>query len=206
MSSISSIGGASNLYQYLQNASAAGQTSSTAATTATTATDGTDATDGASSGQAVQGGHHHHHHHGQGSSSGAAANSQLFQQIQQAVTSALQSAGTNNADPNKTIEDAISQVFQNNNSAQTGSTTNPNDPSATANSAATTGTTTGGTTGADGTSALQAFFQALQNAGINPQQFHQDLLTAVQDAQNGNANPATAFQSLPPGSIIDTLG
>jgi hypothetical protein len=194
MSSIAGAGAANGLYQYLQNNAAVTQP---AASDASAATANTAATTDPSSAQGAQGAHHHHRH----GHAGAGGSSQLFQQIQQAVSSALQSAGTSGANPNQTIEDAITKVFQNNTSAPASGTTNPNDSAASANTSATTGTP-----GADGTSALQAFFNTLQNAGVNPQQFHQDFLTAVQNAQNGNVDPTTAYQSLPPGSILNVLG
>ena len=41
---------------------------------------------------------------------------------------------------------------------------------------------------------------------VDPQQFHQDLLAAIKDAQNGGqADPATLFKNFPPGSNVDTI-
>ena len=200
MSAISSI--SANLYQYSQNLSATTQapaTSAAAATTAATATAGATSTDGTTSGQPVQG--HRHHHHG--GHSGAGANSQLFQQVQQAVTSALQSSSQSGTNPNQAVEDAITKVLQNNTSAvpQT-----PNGAAQANTSASTASQRTTGAPGTPGTSSLQAFFQTLQSAGINPQQFQQDFASAVQNAQNGNADASTAFKSFPPGSVVDTFG
>ena len=43
--------------------------------------------------------------------------------------------------------------------------------------------------------------------GVDPQQFHQDFMAAIKDAQqNGNADPRTALQSFPLGSAVDTQG
>ena len=39
---------------------------------------------------------------------------------------------------------------------------------------------------------------------MTPQQFRSDFLAAVKDAQGGQADPSTAFKSLPPGSTVDT--
>lgn len=200
MSSISSIGGGNGLFGILQSLSA---TTASQAATASVATTNTAATTGPDLAQLVQGGGHHHHHHGQGGQT-QGANNQLFSQIQQAVTSALQSATQSGTNPNQAVETAISQVFQNNNSAAQSTSTSAaqtNTPASTTDAQGTTGTPS-----STGNSALQAFFQTLQNAGIDPQQFHQDFLTAVQNAQSGTANPATAFQSFPPGSILDAVG
>ena len=201
MSSISGVGGGIGLSQFYPSVSGASQSSSTTATTAANSSLSTSSTDGSTSGQQVHGRHHHGHH-------GDGGNSQLFSQLQSAVSSALQSATQGGTDPNQAIEDAIEKVFQNNNSATspngTSTSSTPNGDAASANTPL---STTGDTPGSNGSSGLQAFFQTLQNAGIDPQQFHQDFLTAVQSAQNGGAtNPSLAFQSLPPGSIIDTTG
>jgi hypothetical protein len=202
MSSISSIGGGIDLSQYYQGVAGTNSASPASTTAATTAISSTDPTSSTDAGQQVHG-----HHHRGGHGKGGGANSQLFSQLQTAVTSALQSA-TPGTDPNQTIEEAISQVFQNNNSAaQTGSetqqasTTDPN-----AAQANTPLSTTPSGNGTSGNSALQAFFQTLQSAGVNPQQFHQDFFTAVQNAQNGSVNPSTALQSLPIGSLVDATG
>ena len=48
-----------------------------------------------------------------------------------------------------------------------------------------------------------SFAQLLQAHGVSLQQFQADLLAAVKDAQNGKVNPATALQSLPPGSALN---
>jgi len=190
MSSISGIGpNAQSLYQFVQSLSGAGQSQSTGATTATAASPATPTTTAQtiaqaaqSIGQALQGGHHHHH--------GGA-----LKQIQDSVTNALQNAQSSGstANPNKIVEDAISQVLGNNNAAV---------PSSTGDTDGSTGTTSGSSAASN----TQSFFQTLQSFGVSPQQFQQDLLSAVKDAQNGNVNTSTAFQNFPVGSTLDTVG
>jgi hypothetical protein len=197
MSSISSISGGTSLYSYLQNLSSTTESQTTAPTSATTDTNTAASTSASGSGQSVQGAHHHHGH-------GKGGQSQLFQQIQQAVTTALQSAQQNGStNPNQTIEDAIASVFKN----QTAGAASQQQTAATGQTPSADGDADGSTTGAvgGGSSATQAFFQNLQSLGIDPAQFHQDFLAAVQDAQGGtNVDPSSLFQSLPPGSIVDT--
>jgi hypothetical protein len=200
MSSISTVGGGTSLYSFLQSVTQSNQPSSTAATSAST-TDPTSNTESSSSTPV----HGHHHHHGKNSGGQDA----LFTQLQQTVTSALQSAEQDGTDPNTAIEDAISKIFQNNNSATgtlgTAGSTGTNSEAAQANTPASlTGTSSSSTT--PGTSSAQAFFQTLQSFGVDPQQFHQDFLAAAQGAQNGSTDPSAAFQSFPPGSLIDTTG
>jgi hypothetical protein len=171
-----------SLYQFLQSISGNAQAQAASAASATASTE-------APAGQAVQGaGHHHHHGHGGGAG---------FKKIEQAVTDALQSAN-GSSDPNKTIEDAIAKVFQDN------STTS----STTSGAADTDGDTDGSSatqaSPQNDAAARQAFFQTLKSYGVDPQQFRQDLLAAMKDAQGGQVNPSTAFQSFPPGVAVDT--
>jgi hypothetical protein len=189
MSSASSVGGVGQgLYQFIRSISATSPSQPAAST---------DATGSTSSAQGVQGSGHHHH--------GGGAQ---FKQIQDAVTSALQqaqSSGTT-ADPNKIIESAIAKVLKN-----AGSATSSTGAAGQAASAASDGDgdhshSTGGTTNAAPSSGGNPFLQALQSLGVSPQQFHSDFLAAIQDAKAGNPNPATAFQSFPPGTTLDTIG
>jgi hypothetical protein len=175
---MSSINGAAQVvYQYVQSApvddqSTAGSTSS-AATTADVS-----AAQTSTNPQVHESGHHHHHGGGE-----------FFKQIQDAVTSALQStaAGTS-TDPNQTIEDAITQVLQN------GGTSAPS---------TTTGVAEGASTTGNAGSTQQSFAQTLQANGVNPQQFRQDFLAALKEAQGGHVNPGVAFASFPPGVLVD---
>jgi hypothetical protein len=142
---------------------------------------------GASGG--AKGGHHRHHGIGGGAAGGAAGagGQQQVSSLLDTIASALQSADPS-ADPNQVIEDTVTKLLQ---SGTTG-----------ANGAASTSL---GTVQAAGTQASnqQSFVQLLQAHGVNLQQFQSDLLTAVKDAQNGKVNPATALQSLPPGSALN---
>lgn len=194
MSSISSISAGSGLSQFLQSlsSSTASPTSPVAPTDAATAPTSADAlTSDQNSLTPVAG----HHHHGGGGKGGGG---EFFSRIQSAVTSALQNAqGDTSADPNSIIENAIAGVFQESNppgaAPASGLATDP--------SSSTTSTTTAGAT----SSAYQNFLQTLQANGVDAQQFHQDFLNAVQQAQNGQSNPANAFQNWPLGSALDTI-
>ena len=192
MSAVSSVDSGTGLYQFIQQLGAGGTTTAAAPTAATDATSAA-ATDSSQATPAAGGGHHHHGHGG------------MFKQIESAVTSALQSAQANgNSDPNKVIEDAIAKVFQNagaNGPSSGGAQqTSGSDPDGDGD------TDAAGKADSDGNSSRQAFLQTLQSLGVDPQQFHADFLAAVQDAQNGQVNPATAMQSFPPGSNVDTIG
>jgi hypothetical protein len=200
MSSISGIDGGSSLALYFQNLSATSNTSATDATTATSPTTTTSSTSNTDASPAIQGGHHHHHGHAD------AAKSEFFQQLQTAVTGALQSAQQGGTDPNKAIQDAISQIFNNNNSSATSQTSAPANQPATTNDSNDGPPASAGDPPGSATSSLQAFFNTLQSYGIDPQQFHQDFLAAATNAQNGAVNTSTAFQSIPPGTLIDAIG
>jgi hypothetical protein len=163
MSTVSSISSNSNLYQFLQNLQQSSGISS--------------ATGG---GSGVQGAHHHHKHGGGGGSGG------LMSQVQNAVTSALQSAKSSGSttDPNQIVQNAIAQVLQNDSTAATaGSST----------TAATAGAATAGTTAA---SSPQAFFQTLQASGVSPQQFLSDFMAALQSTQSSQLNSGSLTGSL----------
>lgn len=111
------------------------------------------------------------HHHNQGAG--------LFHQIQQAVTSALQSGGSSNA--NAAIQTAIAQVLKSN----AGTIANPNfsAPAPTNQSA-------------------QSFLQTLQANGVTPQQFQNDLLAAMQEE---GVNPQSVASQIPPGLLVDAI-
>jgi hypothetical protein len=184
MSSVSGVG--SSLYQFLQSLSTNPQVQAASATTPAATTATTDA--GAASGQQVQAtGHHHHHGHGNG---------EMFKKIESAVTDALQQAqaGGSTTDPNKIIEDAIAKVLTDSQTTSPKSGTNPT---------STGDAQTTGQVGQASDASRQAFFQMLKSAGVDPQQFRQDLLAAIKDAKGGQADPSTAFQSFPPGTFVD---
>ncbi len=193
---MSAINGSGNgLFQFLQQLS--GNTSASSTPTVASAAGVTTPT----SGQAVSGASHHHKHGGGG-----------FKKIEDAVTSALQSAQSNSSsDPNQIIEDALAKVLSADPTASNPATSaNANgvtpaadsdgdtNSSGTSNAASATSTTP--------SSAKQSFFQTLQSFGVSPQQFHSDFLAAIKDAQGGQVDPGTAFQSFPPGVNLDVLG
>ena len=110
----------------------------------------------------------------QTSQTGTTSANALFQTLADSVNNALSTAsGNSSVDPNQLVENAISQVIQQNSTAsgQSGS--------------------------------LQDFLQTLQSNGVDPQQFQSDFLTAIQQAQNGVGHTATAFSSFPPGLTLD---
>jgi hypothetical protein len=184
----------SGLSQFVQSVSSTSPTQSSDAVQVGATTDASSATD-ASAAQQVQGGRHHHHGGGGGA---------FFSKIQSAVSNALQQAQSGDAtDPNQAIQNAIESVLKGGgdptNGASTDGSTSLTDPSATDPSATTAASS-------DPQQSQSAFFQTLQQFGVDPQQFHQDFLSALQNAQNGNADPSSVFQSFPPGSAIDTTG
>jgi hypothetical protein len=111
---------------------------------------------------------------GSSSSTGGTA---LITQIQQTVTSALQSAKASGStkDPNQIVEDSIASLLKNVFSGKT-----PPAPST--------------------PTSPQAFENALKSAGITSQQFQSDLKSAIQDAQNSLATP------IPTGTTLDVTG
>lgn len=180
MSAISSVG--SGLQQFVQGISV-NAASGAASTQQTTVAGGGDAVQGA-----------HHHHRGGGGAG--------FAKVQQAVTSALEAAKSSGSttDPNRVIQDAIKQAFQQN---QPGGT-----PSAPAASGADADGDQDGSAAAGGSTspdaARQAFAQTLQSFGVSEQQFHADFAAALQGAQGGQADASAAFKSFPAGSVVDT--
>jgi len=200
--SINGLGqGLNQLFGSFSGASPTPSTSSTGSTTAASSTSPAGAATPAAPPTQQVSGHHHRHGHGGG---------KQFQQIQDAVTTALQSAGSSgsNSDPNKVIEDAIAKVFK-----QAGTGASSTSPST---SAAGPQQPTGSDSDGDGNvdasgqadnSSQQAFFKTLQSLGVSPQQFRNDFLAAVKDAQqSGNVDVSTALKSLPIGSTLDAIG
>ncbi|MGD0461526.1 MAG: hypothetical protein ABSB74_03455 [Tepidisphaeraceae bacterium] len=125
------------------------------------------------------------------------SNGVFLSQIQQAVTTALQSAQSDGAsDPNQVIEDAITKLLKNmgvgSNRATAASTNSPANPSPAQT--------------APSDSANQAFASLLESVGISPQQFQADFQAAVRDAQRGSVNPNTALRNIPIGSTLDVTG
>ncbi len=180
MSTISSLGSDQSVFSTLSNLAAGQQPTSQAdASTGTAAS-----SNQSGSTQTVHEGHHHHHGGGKGGA--------LFNQLQSAVTSALESAqadGTD-SDPNQIIQNTINKVLSGQQNGSTGTTTSATDASAP--------TTTS-------TTSKAAFQQLLASNGIDAQQFQQDFQAAIQEAQNGGSTDASGiFSSFPPGSAVDT--
>ena len=63
---------------------------------------------------------------------------------------------------------------------------------------------TGSTQAAD-SAARQTFFKLLMDNGIAPEQFRNDLLTAIQNSENGQVDRGTALQSLSAGLTVDAM-
>jgi hypothetical protein len=136
-----------------------------------------------------------HHHHGHGGA-------EMFQKLQSAVTTALQAAQSDgSSDPNQVVEDAIQKVLagKSDSSGQGNSQASSNDGSGDQAASATDSSQ-------NAPDSRQAFFDTLKSYGIDPQQFHADFVAAVKQAKEGQADPSSAFQSFPPGTLVDSTG
>jgi hypothetical protein len=104
-----------------------------------------------------------------------------FGQIEYAVNVALFS-GRNHPtdDPESLVRKAIAQAF-----GSRESQLEPND--------------------AQDLPAMQAYQRALQAHGVSVPKFHEDLVTAVADAQRGRIDPTNVFRNFPVGSSIDAV-
>ena len=141
----------------------------------------------AASTKGVQAAHHQRRHQGAGAGSGGSAGTQSqVTSLLDTISQALQSTDAS-SDPNQVIEDTVAKLLQNNGSA---SGVTPDTVNTAGNQVA----------------SQPAFLNLLKAHGVTPQQFQADLAAAVKDAQNGKVNPATALQSLPPGSALDVTG
>lgn len=148
---------------------------------------GTAASAGSTQGAKV--GHHHRRHQGAGAGSGGSAGTQTqVTSLLDTISQALQSTDAS-SDPNQVVEDTVAKLLENNGSAVGGSSNG-----VTADTVKTAGNQVASQPG---------FLDLLKAHGITPQQFQADLAAAVKDAQNGKVNPATAVQSLPPGSALN---
>ena len=132
------------------------------------------------------------------SSGSQATNSQLFTQIRQAVTTALQisknSGSTTN--PNQVVENSIANLLKNLGFGG----------SAAASTLAAAESNGQGPEQTGSPNASEGFQKLLSSVGITPQQFRSDFLAAVQSAQSGSANPSSAFKNFPTGNILDVTG
>ncbi len=120
----------------------------------------------------------------------------LFQKIESAVTAALQSAG-DTSDPNRVIQDTLTSLLTGSNKANAVA-----DPTTNANSAPTSSAATPATPAKD---SHHAFAALLQQHGVDPQQFLQDLKSALSAAQQGPPDLAQAFRGFPPGTGVDSF-
>jgi hypothetical protein len=151
-----------------------------------------------SSSGALTGTSSHHHHHGGG-----------FGKLADAVTNALQSAGNASSgsiatDPNQTITEALTKIFQNGSLGSIGSTASDGD-GATAASATDPDATTGAAPSASGLPA--DFVQTLKSFGVTAQQFQTDFTSALKTAQqSGKVDLSNVFKNFPTGSLVDALG
>ncbi len=150
---------------------------------------GAAAASNSSSSTPVTGGHRHKHGGGG------------FEKLANAITSALQSVGTGGSatDANQTITDALTKIFKNQSLSPTGET----DPTA---------STTQEIASPDSTDKTNAglpdsFVQTLKSFGVTPQQFQNDLNSALQSAQkSGGVDLSSIFKSFPIGSAVDAVG
>jgi hypothetical protein len=146
---------------------------------------------GAASTKGVQAAHHHRRHQGAGAGSGGSAGTQSqITSLLDTISKALQSTDAS-SDPNQVIEDTVAKLLENNGSA------------AGANGSLSGITADAVQTAGNQVASQPGFLDLLKAHGVTPQQFQADLAAAVKDAQNGKVNPATALQSLPPGSALN---
>ncbi|HEY1685360.1 MAG TPA: hypothetical protein VGG19_11395 [Tepidisphaeraceae bacterium] len=196
MSAVSGIGN-SAIYQYLQATQASQSTQSgvSGSSSASSASSVQAAINNSGSSKA-HGSHRHQDDSAAMAQPGGTGGSQRMQQLQNAVVTALQTAKANpSSDSNDIVQSAIASIFKN--------SMNASAPQAAGTDA--DGDDDGSATAASDTDTEQStFFDTLQQYGIDPQQFQQDFQTAVQQAQGGEIDSSTAFQSFPPGVIVDT--
>lgn len=125
-------------------------------------------------------------------SPGYGARHALIAKIEAAVTTALQSSQSNaSADPNQVIQNAIAQVLSGN-------------ASPTQAAASTAQTQAAGQSPTDDDSVQATFLQTLQQFGIDPEQFRQDLFSALQNFKGGTAGANAASQLFPSGALLNT--
>jgi hypothetical protein len=105
----------------------------------------------------------------------------MIAKIESAVTQALQASQSNaSADPNQVIQNAITQVLNGTNA-------------------------TPAPAGADDNSVQATFAETLKQFGVDPQQFRQDLLSALQHVKGSATGTGTTSQFFPTGSLLNTI-
>jgi hypothetical protein len=128
----------------------------------------------------------------------------LFKKISDAVVGALNSQ-TNSAsgntaaigpnppttttDPNQKIENAIVNILK----SATNTTNGSNN-------------ITDSETDANSPTSGQSLLQSLQQNGVTPEQFRNDLLAALQQTQGSTQSFATLASNFPPGLLVNTVG
>ena len=125
-----------------------------------------------------------------------------FHQLENAVSGALDSAQQNpTADPNQIIHGAIRSAFR--------TATPTTGANSTGNGAASYSDSVDSDISAESaantSAATQSYLQTLRAYGVDPQQFHGDLLSAVMDAQHGHVDPSTVFRHFPVGASLDAV-
>ena len=217
--SIASVSGSSNLYQYLQSLNSASSTGSTAPQTVEAAnTVGSDTTQSTTNTSSSQG--------ATGSNSGTPT---LVQQLETAIQNAVNGvSSTQSNDPQavlSSVEQAIQTTLQQNgiNPSQVsqagghhhhghhggGKSGSAGGLLAALGTSATGSSTSSGDTSTSGaptqTSQTPGLDSLLSQLNIDPQQFKNDVISALSSSQNGNINQSQVFQSFPTGQNLNTL-
>jgi hypothetical protein len=196
MSSVSLGGISPTLYTYLQSVNSAKKASRSAPTPPVTTSEDSDGdSDGSSS--ATQG----------TSTNQPLGGGALFQALQTAVASALQTAQSSSttANSNQVIQSAIAQILK---TQQNGAKSTSGQTSAAGNDPDGDGDTDApGVTDNDTAAAQSNFAQLLQSNGVNAQQFQNNFRAAIQSARSGaSASPGSVFSGFPTGSTLDVVG
>ena len=119
-----------------------------------------------------------------------------MQKLQETVTNALQAAKASGstADPNKTIQDAISKILKGFGTSASGGTASDSDSDSDSSTAAdsTTGT---------------SFADVLKSFGVTSDDFQNDFQSAIKNVMSDASNPSKSYgNSLASGSLLDALG
>ena len=125
--------------------------------------------------------------------------SQIFTQIRQAVTTALQKAQLSHSsqDPNQIVQSTIASLLKNLGFGSS-STAASNLAAAEINGQ--------GPEESGSSSSSEGFQKILASSGISTQQFKSDLMSAIQTVQGGSTNPFSGFSNIPVGSMLDVTG
>jgi hypothetical protein len=189
--SIVGVSSSSNLYQYLQSLNNAASTGTTAPQTVGATDTNVDADGSSATPSTVS-----TTNSPNTSSTGSGAPS-LIQQLETAILSALN--GVNSSQSNNpqaalsSIEQAVQTTLQNNGI----------DPSQlSGNSTSGDGTSSSNTSTTSQTPTLDALLAQLN---VDPQQFRNDIISALSSAQNGTVDQSQVFQNFPTGQNVNVL-